>query len=211
MNELYNKKLINVLKKNIRGKSNIKRFSNYDLPWTREAGWENKLEFDIFNVTCPSNERISIYASVGLSDFGESIDQKNRNEFITFFKNDTNFFELTGELEDRNIYSENLLMYLCCYSVNENDYLKPGDVWINWFSRYDEFNSELEHLFFVKSDVLFNNLSSKIEDYQVDWLICVPISQEELEFYEEHGAQALQELLIEHDVDISDLSRESLV
>ncbi|WP_427125588.1 suppressor of fused domain protein [Priestia megaterium] len=95
--------------------------------------------------------------------------------------------------------------------MNENDYSKPGEVWINWFSRYTKFNSELEHLFFVEWKIFFRDMSFEIEGDEVDWLLVIPITDQELTFYEEKGSQALQELLVENNIDISNLFRESLL
>jgi len=208
MKDFYQKKLIHTFKNKIPQDVTIKRLSNNDVPWPREAGWEDKLEFDI--LAFELNDQTSVYASAGLSG-AESYLDKKRYEFMTLYRKDTNFLELTEDVEDQNLYSENLLMYLCCYSVNENDYSKPGEVWINWFSRYTNFNSELEHLFFVESKIFFHDISFEIEGDEVDWLIAIPITDQELAFYEEKGPQALQDLLVGNNIDISNLFRGSLL
>jgi antitoxin YqcF len=213
--ENYNSMLSDIIKNMLGGNPKVRRFSNEDLFWTKAAGWKQKLNFDILKLDNTPENGVTIYSTLGLSEY-ELRDEQNNNkprriELVTVIRDDTDFLELTGDIEDQLYYSEDLLMYLSCYLVFEKSYLYPGDIWINWFSKYDRF-SDLEHLFFIYPTMIMNEWNSTIiDDKEIEWILCVPITQAELEYYEENGAEELEKLLLQKKINVSDLFRDSVV
>lgn len=51
----------------------------------------------------------------------------------------------------------------------------------------------------------------QIDDQQVEFILCVPITESELVFYQKNGAEALEELLLKEQIDVSDLFRKPVV
>ncbi|WP_236347716.1 suppressor of fused domain protein, partial [Paenibacillus plantiphilus] len=141
----------------------------------------------------------------------ENNKQPNRIELMTIYREETDFEELTGDPDDKINFSADTLMYISSYLVNENSYLSKGEVWINWFSKYEKFG-ELEHLYFMTPTFFENEkLPVTISGNEIELLLCVPISQEELEYFENNGASALEELLYEKNIDVSNLFRKSVI
>lgn len=212
----YKQKLANFIQSELGGTLKIKRLLSDQSRWTRGAGWENKLEFDILTLQNSPQKGMTTYVTLGLSDYVLRDDQNNRKprriELISILRDDTDFLELTGNPEDQLNFYEDSLMYICCYMVEENSYLFPGDIWVNWFSnKYQQF-SDLEHLYFMYPTLLTDKIrTTTIEDKEIEWLLCIPISQDELEYYEKNGSEALEKLLLQEKVDVSDLFRESLL
>lgn len=71
----------------------------------------------------------------------------------------------------------------------------------------------LRHFFFVPPFAWDNELNATmaIEDREVTWLLAAPISDAERDYAREHGDSALEDLLIESNVDIADVRRKSVL
>lgn len=215
-NKKYNHKLVNYIQNTLGRTAKIQQFSNDDLFWTKAAGWKNKLSFNILSFQDLPQKGITTYTTLGLSEYVLQDVQNNnpprRIELISVLRDDTDFQELTGDISDKVNFCENWLMYLSCYMVNKNSYLFPGDIWHSFFSNaYDQF-SNMNHLFFVGSTFTGNQLKSTvIEGEEIEFLLCVPISDEELDYCEKNGSEALEKLLVKNRINVSDLFRQTVV
>ena len=70
----------------------------------------------------------------------------------------------------------------------------------------------MKHLFFTSPSLWQDNLETlDLETKKVAWLMAVPISEAERQYKEANGADALEDLFEEHQVDILDLTRKSVV
>ena len=212
----YDPRLYSYIETALGGTPQIKSIYSDKSVFSRRAGWNNKLNFNIATFQNTPKKGMTIYATLGLSEYLLRDDQNSkpprRVELVSILRDDTDFDELTGDSEDKENFYEDQLMYLCCYMVNENSYLYPGDVWKMYFSNAYEQFSDMEHLFFMTPTFLSNKFqSTTIGEKEIDWLLCVPISDEELGFYEKNGAKALEELLVKRKVDVSDLFRKSVI
>jgi hypothetical protein len=213
----YSGKLPIFIKHILGGIPQIRNLSSDESFWTRAAGWEDVIDFDVLNLKNSPNMGITTNVTLGFSNY-ELKDQKNnqparRLELISILKDDIDFLKLTGDIEDKIDFYENLLMYVSCYMVFENCYLYPRIIWRRFFSNYYQQFSDMEHLFFVHPKLLTDKLQQPItiDDKQIEFLLCVPISDEELQYSEKNGPEALEQLLIKGKIDVSDLFRESVV
>lgn len=181
--------------------------------------WKNKLSFDILSYENTTSKEITSYSTLGLSDY-ELRDNKNngqpaRIELLSALKKDTDFLELTEDPDDKEMFYEDSLFYIACYLVNENDFIWYGDTWVNFFSNeYQAItdHSDMEHLFFMSPTLLSDKLKPiEIDGNKINWLLCVPISEAELQYRNNKGPDALKELLINNKIDVSDLFRNSVI
>ncbi len=184
--------------------------------WSAGAGWENKLSFDIMTVKNTPNKGVTTYITSGLSEYELKDDQNNkpsrRVEFISVLKDNTDFQKLTGDPSDEISFYKDNLMYLCCYMVNESSYVFPGDVWNGFFTNSYQKFSKLEHLFFMHPKLITDKFQPFMtDDKEIEMLLCVPITQKELDYYQRNGPEALEKLLVDSKVDISNLFRKSLI
>ena len=70
----------------------------------------------------------------------------------------------------------------------------------------------MEHLLFIPPFLWEERLRSiSLGQYEVGWLLAVPISEKEMQFAENQGLPALEQILESNNVDILDLERTSVV
>jgi antitoxin YqcF len=210
--------LLNRIQGVLGGIPQIHHFESEQRDMTRGL-WGKSLEFDIASFQNAPRAGMTTCVTLGLSDY-ELRDDKNKKpthriELLSALRNDTDFLKLTEDPADKECFYEDSLFYLACYIVNKNEYITVGDTWINFFSnQYQAFadHSELEHLFFMPPVLLSDTLKpAAFQGHSVNWLLCVPISEAELDYCGRKGPEALQELLIRKKIDISDLFRKSVV
>jgi len=74
-------------------------------------------------------------------------------------------------------------------------------------------DTELPHFFLTDPSALWEQefASRVIGDKTVAWLLAVPVSEAEANYAEENGPGALETLFEEHEIDITDLDRDSVV
>lgn len=73
-------------------------------------------------------------------------------------------------------------------------------------------DSEMKHLIFVSPFLWENKLMPlDLGTKTVNWLLCIPISENELEYRMKNGASALEDLFQEKDIDIFDINRNSVI
>jgi hypothetical protein len=215
---ILKEKLISYIQDQLGRTPKAQQYSSDKSIWTRQAGYKNdkKLTFDILTLQNVPQKGMTTYATLGLSEYllrDDSNNQKPRRvELLSALMDDTDFEKVTGDIENKENFYEDSLLYICCYMINEGSYIFPGDKWINFFSnKYEDF-SEMEHLFFMTPTLLTNKLlPTIIEDKEIEWLLCVPISNKELKYLENYGPGALEKLLLKNKVDVSDLLRKSVV
>lgn len=184
--------------------------------WSAGAGWKNKLSFDILTVRNTPNKGVTTYITSGLSEYELKDDQNNkpsrRIEFISVLKDNTDFQKLTGDPTDEISFYKDNLMYLTCYMINELSYVFPGDVWNGFFTNSYQKFSKVEHLFFMHPKLITNRFQPfMIDDKEIEMLLCVPITQKELDYCQKNDSAALEKLLVDSKVDISNLFRKSLI
>lgn len=214
--ERAQKQLVSYIQNMLGSTPETQRISSDKSRWTKDTTWEKKLSFDILSFRNFPQEGITTYVTSGLSEYVLRDDQNGqkprRVELISALRDDTDFEELTGDIGDKKNFYEDSLLYFCCYMVIKNSYIFPGDIWNRWFINIYEQFSDMEHLFFPTPTLLTNKIqSTTIEGKEIEFLLCVPISDEELKYYEKSGPEELEKLLLRSKVDITDLFRESVI
>jgi len=167
---------------------------------------EDKKNFiDIFTCDDPRYPRIKICGTIGVSDYPNKIEM-NDNSFI----NIPIELLIGGYAESKML--TNILSTAGFYITNNGWECQPGSVFMRIIEMYFE-TSEMKHIMFISpflwEDKLLKPL--KLETKTVHWLLCIPISDKELEYKMENGASALEDIFQEKDIDIFDINRNSAI
>ena len=166
---------------------------------------ENKKNFiDIFTCDDPLYRRIKTCGTVGLSDYPNKIKM-----------NDNSFKNIPIELLIAGYKDCNMLAHILSksgfYIINKSWECQPGSVFMRIVEMYNE-TSEMKHIMFVSPFLWANKLEPlKLETKTVHWLLCIPISDKELEYRMENGASILEDLFQEKDIDLFDINRKSII
>lgn len=105
----------------------------------------------------------------------------------------------------------NVLATACFAVINEGWIAEPGRVFPGIVSMHIE-DVTVPNLMFVEPFRWEDDLKSQpMKTKTVAWVLGLPITDEEMEFVREHGAEALEDKLEQANVDIEDLRRSSVV
>jgi len=146
-------------------------------------------------------EGVTSYGTIGLSNYDIGLEVPNKKALrVEFIGACGNYYK-----EFANIISS------CAFNIVTGQYsCNPGVVYPDIINQYYE-ESEMKHIMFA-APFLWDNLSTiEFDTTVVTWLMPIPISDSEFEFVKEHGSEALEELFEEHDIDVFDLERKSVV
>ena len=102
----------------------------------------------------------------------------------------------------------------CGFNIVRGEYsISPGVVYPNIIRNYYP-NAKVNHIFFTQP-FLWDLEPFDFDEEYVTWLQAIPITEAELQFIEKHGAevgaQKLEELFEEHQIDVYDFMRPSVV
>lgn len=217
-NDDNQKLILNILHAELGGTPHIQKLDSEQESITKGL-WSKHLFFDMLTLNNAPHDGITTCSTIGLSEY-ELRDDKNRKppiriELLSVLRDDTDFLKLTEDAADKELFYEKQLFYTACYLINKNDYIAYGDTWINFFTNtyqvmYD--HSDMEHVFFMPPTLLSNKLKPvTIDNQQINWLLCVPISEAELQYCIKNSPDALNDLLITNQIDVSDLFRKSVI
>ncbi|MDR6489240.1 hypothetical protein J2799_003779 [Chryseobacterium vietnamense] len=165
---------------------------------------EKKNFIDIFTCDDPLYPGIKICGTIGLSDYPNKIEMNDNS-----FKDIPIELLIGGYREFRML--PNILSTAGFYIANNGWECQPGSVFMRIVEMYFE-TSEMKHIMFI-SPFLWNDKLKplKLETKTVHWLLCIPISDEELEYKMENGTSALEDIFQEKDIDIFDINRKSAI
>ena len=167
-----------------------------------QAHWDEDEDnrIDIITVDDSSDDRIKFYSTIGVSDtplFINNSEQAFRLELIMSAYNSFQFVS-------------NILSTCGFYITKNKRECKPGAVYEKIIEMYYP-NLEMKHIFFVEPFLWENKIKTlNLETKDVTWLLCIPISDAELNYKIENGSDFLEELFEEHQINIFDLNRKSL-
>lgn len=159
---------------------------------------------DIFKCDDPIYSNIKIFGTIGVSGHPNRIEMK-----------DGNFQDIPIELLITE-YKEfgllpNILSTAGFYITKKRWECQPGSVFMRIVEMYFE-TSEMKHIMFTSPFLWEGKLQPlKLETKTVHWLLCIPISDEELEYKMENGTSALEYIFQEKDIDIFDINRKSAI
>ncbi|MDR6457740.1 MULTISPECIES: suppressor of fused domain protein [Chryseobacterium] len=165
---------------------------------------EKKNFIDIFTCDDPLYPRIKICGTIGISDHPNKIEMNNNS-----FK-DIPIELLIGGYREFKMLS-NILSKAGFYITNNGWECQPGSVFMRIVEMYFE-TSEMKHIMFTSPFLWEDKLQPlKLETKTVHWLLCIPISDKELEYKMENGTSALEDIFQEKDIDIFDINRKSVI
>ena len=162
---------------------------------------QGKASVDILSCTDSPWQGVTSYATLGVSDIpimikGKEIDVRA---------------ELVGGCRSEIEIFGNCLAATAFGVIRSGWFIAPGVVLLDMLSQCDEW-SAMKHLLLLPPFLWGEKLKTLyLGDKKVTWLLVVPISQQELKFSESAGVPELENLFEDHQIDIFNLSRESVV
>ncbi|WP_288447481.1 suppressor of fused domain protein [uncultured Chryseobacterium sp.] len=166
---------------------------------------EAKVNFiDIFTCDDPNYPNIKIFGTIGISDQPNRIEMKDGN-----FQNIPIELLIAGYKEFEMI--PNILSTAGFYITKKGWDCQSGSVFMRIVDMYYE-DSEMKHLMFVSPFLWEDKLAPlDLETKTVNWLLCIPISENELEYRMKNGVSSLEDLFQEKNIDMLDINRKSIL
>ncbi|UKB82730.1 suppressor of fused domain protein [Chryseobacterium sp. MEBOG06] len=159
---------------------------------------------DIFSCDDPIYTRIKFCGTIGISDYPNKIEMEDGS-----FKNIPIELLISGYKEFDML--SNILSTAGFYITKNGWECQPGSVFMRIVEMYYE-TSEMKHILFTTPFLWADKLEPlNLETKTVNWLLCIPISEKELEYRMENGASALEDVFLEKDIDIFDINRKSAI
>lgn len=184
-----NKILAQTAVKAFEGKPNV--FKYYDD--------NHKSSVDILSCEDKNFESILSYSTLGLSDF--SIGYEG------------NGLPLRVELVGASDFEcfPNILATCAFNIINSKFECSFGTTFKNVIDMYLP-DSPMKHILFLSPFLWEDTLKTiKFKKKQVAWLMAIPISEEEKQFADNNGIEALEQLFEEHQINVFDLERTSVI
>lgn len=160
----------------------------------------NKSSVDILSCEDNSFDGILSYSTLGLSDYSIGYEKNNLPLGV----------ELVGASDSE--YFPNILATCAFNIINSKFHCSFGTIFLDVVKMYLT-KSPMQHILFLSPMIWGNKFQTiKFEKKQVAWLMAIPISEEEKNFADKNGIEALQELFEENPINnIFDLHRVSVI
>lgn len=161
---------------------------------------EHRNSVDILSCTDRPCEGVTSYSTIGLSE--HSIGYKAAGLPLCI--------EIVGACASDIENYPNVLADCALRIITFNIKCHPGSIIKNAID-LSNIKSEMKHIL-LTTPFVWEKSPETIDfpDKKVTWLNAVPISQTELEYSEDEGTEALEELFEKHQIDIFNLSRKSV-
>ncbi len=120
--------------------------------------------------------------------------------------------EMVGAAYEAFEQFPNVLSTASFCSIKDDFFCEPGSVLPNAVSMYYP-KLEAKHLYFTSPFLWEDDLDTLqlSDDIDVNWILAIPITDSESSYLKENGEDAFEDLLEENDIDIFDLSRDSII
>lgn len=160
---------------------------------------------DVLDLVDPLDRNVKFYCSVGVSDCPNIIEMKDGSTInipvellIAAYKD----FEK----------APNILSTCGFYMINDRRECQPGSVYKRMVETYYP-GSDMKHIMFTRPFLWEDKLEPlQVGDKNVSFLLCIPVSDAELEYRNDNGVNALESLLFgQKNIDIFDLDRKSVL
>ncbi|MGX7666334.1 suppressor of fused domain protein [Flavobacterium pedocola] len=159
---------------------------------------------DILECTDPLDNENRFFCTIGLSDLPVRIYEEAQDFGAEIF--------IVAKAE--NEFASRLLSTSSFFIGKDHWEARPGAVFNDLIGLYDK-TLEMKHLYFTEPFLWQDKLeqiSAKIEEKNVLFLLAVPISEKELSYKEENGDEALETLLFRtNKIDLLDFNRNSVL
>jgi hypothetical protein len=165
--------------------------------------WDDKKENEIYILeaeNCPQHGVMS-YATIGLSE----------HPLIFKGKESGTRVELVGACGSAFKDFSNVIATLAFCVINSGWFCAPGIIFPDVVAMYER-SKTMSDIYFARPFLWDDGFASTlIGDQKIAWLLAVPISKDESMFAQANGAEKLEDLFVEKDIDIYDLNRASVV
>lgn len=119
--------------------------------------------------------------------------------------------ELLGTCDAREDTFPEILATCAFCIINSNFKIFPGEIFYNVVGMFHS-TIDMKHIMFVPPFLWEDELETiRFDDKWVDWLLAIPISENECLYAERHGTDALEELFEKEQIDIFNLQRKSIL
>lgn len=158
----------------------------------------------LVSVVDPIDKNVLIFSTIGVSDYPNNIEGS-----------DGGVLNMPVELlmVGYKHYDKvpNILSTVSFYITKDGLECMPGTIFVNTISDY--YDSDVKHIMFIEPYLWADKLSKReFGKKKVHCLLLVPISDNELDYRGEYGANALERLLFaDEEIDIYDIKRKSVV
>lgn len=99
----------------------------------------------------------------------------------------------------------------CAFNIIKDHYsYTPGMVNMNVIDDYYK-NLEMRHIYYTIPSYWEDLQGHLIDGHIVNWLFAIPISDNELDYLNENGVDAFEDLLESNDTEVYDLYRRSII
>lgn len=164
----------------------------------------NLNSIDILECTDPLDQKKVFFCTIGLSDIPVKILNDEQDFGIEIFI----------VAKDKNEFASTLLSSCSFFIGKDNWEARPGTIFNDLITLYDK-NLEMKHIYFTEPFLWQDKLeqiSSKIKEKNVLFLLAVPISESELFYKNKNGDEEFEKLLfLNNDIDLFDFNRKSVI
>ncbi|WP_337270456.1 suppressor of fused domain protein [Oryzifoliimicrobium ureilyticus] len=163
--------------------------------------WDDNHISNLDIVACSDapDEGVSSYATIGVSDYPI---MRGKVEYPARV-------EILGVCDSNSPHYANIIATCGFCVVNDHWFLAPGVIFPNIVQMYSA-SKTMQHIAFVEPFIWEDKLSSlKLDTKTVDWLLAVPISEEEYRFAKDESFDALEDLFEKEQIDIFNIDRQS--
>ena len=166
---------------------------------------DEKHSIHLLTVTDPIDSLVKFYCTLGVCESPNMIEQNNDS-----FKDIPIELLMTGYESFEKV--PNILSTCAFYIIKDKWECQPGTVFKRMVEMYYP-DQVLKHILFVPPFLWEDKLGpiQLSDDKAVNFLLAVPISDNELAFREQHGRAALEDVFEEKQVDVFDLNRPSVL
>lgn len=162
---------------------------------------DHKSSVDLLSCEDRPTRGVTSYSTVGLSDW-------------PLYRGDEEYparLEMVGACATASERYANALATAAFCIINSQWFCYPGAIFPDILTMH-EASSTMRHLFFVPPFLWETELETMtLESKTVAWLQAVPISEQERELVDSSSPDALETLFEEHEIDVFDLDRPSVV
>ena len=143
---------------------------------------------------------VTSYSTIGLNEYSIGYISKETPLVV----------EIVGACSSSLDTFPNILASCAFNIINKKVTCYPGAIFENIVEIYIPDNS-MKHILFLTPFLWDDKLKTmQLPDKKVAWLLAIPISDEEFTYAKAKGTEALEELFVETQIDIFDISRKSV-
>ena len=165
--------------------------------------WDDDHRNSVYILSCEDGPQrgVTAYSTVGLSDWPLYYGDEEYHTRL----------EMVGACGSSFERYDNAVATAAFNVINSGWFYYPGAICPDVLSLYVP-STTMKHFLFVPPFLWEDELPTmELEHRKIAWLLALPISDEEQSFAESNGSDELEELFQEHQIDIFDLERPSVV